>query len=465
MLADMTEHISKSRMERFSVSALPDAELDNIAEHLAACQTCQQLFVETLRSQKGSSRLAFTLAPEYWLRHEHVEYNQLIAIADNKLDKTDREIIDTHLTTCAECREDVRSFLAFAKQIEPELGVRYGPAVGRSRRQMIFWPNWLRGLTWNPIYAAAVIIIGIALVIGVTLFLKRRAANLEAKQTPPQGIVGPATHTPTPQNQAVAVQPTPAPVPSEQLPRHEPSPSLTVKNREPLKPGKNAVAVAVLKDESGTVTVDPAGNVSGLDEIPQKTRQEISEALLAANIKAPAIETELAGTPINLRGRGNGPTFKLLSPARTVINSDRPSFEWEKLAGATSYRVSVGDLRGHEITKSEELSADQTRWTPPTSLKRGEIYVWEVEATIDSKKIVSPGASAPQMRFKILSASSAQELEQLEKVRSHLAFGVFYAREGMVGEAEREFEILVRDNPRSPVLKKLLNQIQSWRKH
>jgi len=335
--------------------------------------------------------------------------------------------------------------------------------VGRSRRQMIFWPNWLRGLTWNPIYAAAVIIIGIALVIGVTLFLKRRAANLEAKQTPPQGIVGPATHTPTPQNQAVAVQPTPAPVPSEQLPRHEPSPSLTVKNREPLKPGKNAVAV--LKDESGTVTVDPAGNVSGLDEIPQETRQEIGEALLAANIKAPAIETELAGTPISLRGPGNGPTFKLLSPARTVINSGRPSFEWEKIAGATSYRVSVGDLRGHEIAKSEELAADQTSWTPLTSLRRGEIYVWEVEAMVDGKKIVSPGTSAPQMKFKVLSVSSAQELEQLKKARSHLALGVFYAHEGMVADAEREFEILVRDNPRSPVLKKLLNQIQSWRKH
>jgi hypothetical protein len=67
------------------------------------------------------------------------------------------------------------------------------------------------------------------------------------------------------------------------------------------------------------------------------------------------------------------------------------------------------------------------------------------------------------MKFKILSVSSAQEFEQLGKARSHLALGVFYAREGMVAEAEHEFQILVRDNPRVPILKKLLRQVQSWK--
>jgi hypothetical protein len=187
--------------------------------------------------------------------------------------------------------------------------------------------------------------------------------------------------------------------------------------------------------------------------------------LLAENIKAPAILAELEGGPIVLRGPDNSPTFRLRSPARTVTISDRPSFKWEKLAGASSYRVSVGDLRGHEIAKSEEIPADQIRWTPPTPLKRGEIYAWEVEATVDGKKVVSPGTSAPQMKFKILSARSAQELEQLKKTRSHLALGVVYAREGMIAEAEREFQILAGQNPRSSVAKKLLRQIRSWEAH
>jgi hypothetical protein len=303
-------------------------------------------------------------------------------------------------------------------------------------------------------------------VIGVALFLKRRAANLEAKQTQPNVKIGAPTQTPTPENQSlVNMQPSPTPLPMDQKPGRAPRPPLTVKNRKSLTQPENAGAVAVLNDGFGTVTVDKAGNVSGLDEIPKNTRQEIGEALLAENIKVLATQTELGGGPIVLRGPDNRPTLRLRSPERTVIISDRPSFEWEKLAGATSYRVSIGDLKGHEIAKSEELAADQTRWTPPTSLKRGEIHVWEVEATIDGKKIVSPGRSAPQMKFKILSVSSAQELEQLKKARSHLALGVFYAREGMTAEAEHEFQTLVRDNPHSPVLKKLLKQIQSLHLH
>src|SRR5205807_7513160 len=166
------------------------------------------------------------------------------------------------------------------------------------------------------------------------------------------------------------------------------------------------------------------------------------------------------GGPISLRGPCKSPTFKLLSPASVVIILVRPTFEWEKLVGATSYRVSVGDLKGHEIAKSEELPADQTRWTPPTSLMRGEIYIWEVEATIDGKKLVSPGTSAPQMKFKILSVSSAQELEQLKKARSHLALGVFYAREGMMLEAEGEFQELTRLNPSSKVASDLLRAVR-----
>ena len=462
----MTSHVSKSEMERFSLSALPQTELNSISEHLTTCQACHQLFVEALRREQGSTGLRFTIEPEVLLRHEHLEYEQLVGLADNSLDATDREIIDTHLKACASCREDVRSFLAFKNQLEPELRVRYGPAVAVPQRKKAFWADWARGLAWNPAYAAAVVLIGIALLIGVVLLLKRRAGNLEAKQTqPPPGTIGPAKRTPTPENQAVNVQPAPAPVPSEQLPRRAPSPALTVQNQERRTPVQNAGVVAALNDERGKVTVDKAGNVFGLDEIPKNRRQEIGEALLTENIKAPATRSELEGGPIVLRGPDNSPKFRLRSPARTVIISDRPSFEWEELAGATSYRVSVGDLKGHEIARSEELPADQTRWTPPTSFKRGEIYVWEVEATIDGKKIVAPGASAPQMKFKILSANSTQELEQLKKMRSHLALGVFYAREGMSAEAEREFQILVRDNPRSPVLKKLLKQIQSWRLH
>ncbi len=299
--------------------------------------------------------------------------------------------------------------------------------------------------------------------IGVALLLKRRAGNLEAKQTqPPQVIIGPPEQTPTSQNRAVNVQPTPAPLPSEQPPRPASSPGLTVRNREPIKKPENAGGVVVLNDRQRTVTVNKAGELSGLENIPIETQREVAEALVAQKIEPPAITKELSPTNVTLRGPSAGQPFKLLTPGRTVVVSDRPSFTWEKLSGATGYRVLVGDLRGHEVAKSEELLPDRTSWTPPRPLKRGETYAWNVIAIVDGKELYSPGPSASAMKFQVLSTTDLQRLSELEKTGSHLALGVFYAREGMVAEAEHEFQILAKENPRSPVAKKLLKQIQSW---
>jgi len=68
------------------------------------------------------------------------------------------------------------------------------------------------------------------------------------------------------------------------------------------------------------------------------------------------------------------------------------------------------------------------------------------------------------MNFLVLSNSSLQQLNELLKTRSHLALGVFYAREGMSAEAQHQFEILVRDNPGSRQTNTLLRQIQSWQR-
>jgi len=85
-------------------------------------------------------------------------------------------------------------------------------------------------------------------------------------------------------------------------------------------------------------------------------------------------------------------------------------------------------------------------------------------AAVDGNEIVSPGPSAPEMKFQVLSTGNLQQLYRLKKARLHLALGVFYAREGMVPDAEREFRILVQNNPRSELANKLLREIQSWQR-
>ncbi len=159
----MAEHIPKPQIDGSSVSALSEEQLVTIAKHLAECEACRRVLAETLRRQRGEDGIRFTLAPQFWFRHDHLDYEQLVGIAENKLDATEREIIDIHLSTCATCREDLRSFLAFSQQIEPELRVRYGPSAKEPKPRPVSLASWWRGLTWKPAYAAAVVLIGIAL--------------------------------------------------------------------------------------------------------------------------------------------------------------------------------------------------------------------------------------------------------------------------------------------------------------
>jgi len=210
--------------------------------------------------------------------------------------------------------------------------------------------------------------------------------------------------------------------------------------------------------------VDNGGNVSGLDDVPAPTRDDIAKALLSERIARPAILKDLDGKENAPRGSENAQPFKLIFPSRAVIVSDRPALKWERVSGASSYRVYVKNSAGQEMARSEELPSERTEWLLPAPLKRGEIYDWTVVAVVDGKEIASPGPSAPEMKFQVLSARNLQQLTQLKKTGSNLALGVFYSREGMIPGAEREFQALVRENPSSVVAKKLLVGVQSWKK-
>lgn len=428
-------------MERFCMRAQSENELTTVASHLTGCPDCQAKFVSTLRRQREVADLSFTLAPEFWLRHEHLEYEQLVELGNAKLDASDRELIDAHLKICPPCREDVRSFLAFREQIAPEMSVSYAPVEQKSASERLSWVGWWRRLVWKPIYSAAVVILGIALIIGAAFLLKRRAENLQAQ------------HGPTPQVSPVST-------PDNRV-ANVPSPPSTP-NESPIEKPNSADAV-IINDRGRTITVDKSGSLAGLDDVPSPMRDEIAQVLLSERLERPAILKELSGQQGNLRGGKTAPPFNLTFPSRAVIVSDRPTLKWEKALGASSYQVYVNDQAGHEVAKSDELSSERTAWLLPKSLRRGEVYSWTVVAVVDGKEIVSPGPSSPEMKFKVLSASSLRQLNQLKKTRSHLALGVFYAQKGMIAEAEREFKLLVLKNPGSQSANRLLIEIQ-WPK-
>jgi hypothetical protein len=450
----MFEHIPIVKIEAFRANLLRTTEMVGILEHMETCEECERRLRDCIRAERDYQPVTIGMDFEDWFRHEHLDYEQLVAFVDEKMDAEEREFFNLHLDFCERCSGDVRSLLDFRSRLDAELSYR------RERAQEQYIndkkPIWSRrpAIAWRPLYIGATL-----LILGFAVYLAIFRAGRRSD--------GPSTQT-------VSASPTPfaTPVP-DQTPavvRTAPSPQQmtsthAINHRPPSAPGTERLSqVAVLKDAGREIRIGKTGVVGGMESLPSDLTRAINESLIAENIVKPASLDEVESEQGTLRaGESRKSRFKLLSPGRMVIFERRPTFKWEPLDGATGYEVIVGEISGQKAAHIDQLPASVTQWTPPAPLGRGKVYSWVVKATINGEKINSPIPPDPEMKFKVLDESSVKKLEAINKTRSHLALGVFYARAGMIDEAELEFEALRRENPDSPVIAALLRAVRSWR--
>jgi hypothetical protein len=205
--------------------------------------------------------------------------------------------------------------------------------------------------------------------------------------------------------------------------------------------------------------------VEGLEGLPSSAQREVSRALAGGHLETPTALAQLRGRPGVLMGGANqGAPFALLDPVGAVVRSDRPTLRWQPLDGAAQYTVTVFDPNFNAVVKGPPLQ--QSEWSVPGALKRGQVYTWQVTAIKDGREIIAPAAPAPEARFRVLGREQEDELARLERARprSHLSRGVVYARVGLLEDAEQEFRALVRDNPRSKVARRLLSNVRLLRR-
>jgi hypothetical protein len=468
----MAEHISRMQIEKFHARTLDVPEMIATWEHLDACDDCHRLFQEAFRSRRQGAPITFNPSAEYWFKDEHFDYETLAAYIDKTLDSEMREIADIHLTVCNDCRRELNSLAAFRKESEPELKVRYGPDTPSSVTGWFssLW-NW-PPVVWKPAHTFAMLII-IGLAIAAMMFLIKPGSDKKSTAGDLTGLApspSPAASTspsPNDSDKSITRSPEPGSTPkpnsiTSQVQSKPPHHQSGQRNRTKLRARFPAETVVALNDDGRRVSIDSSGRLRGLGDLSPELQQSIEEFLTAEEVKRPDILAEINGVKSDLRGTGDKPSLGLLSPVGVVIAEDRPVFKWEPLAGATAYRVQVSDSPSREPISSDLLPETVTQWTPVEALRRGKVYSWIVIATVDGKEVVSPSVSTPEVKFKVLEEERARELSLLKRVNSRLALGVFYSREGMLAEAEREFQILVESNPQLPMVKRLTRIIRAW---
>jgi hypothetical protein len=469
----LTEHVSTSQLERLCVSLLPEAESAAIAEHLRDCQRCHRLFDSELGRQRGSGPISINLTPEFQLRHEHLDFDQLLQVVEGQPEATDCEVIDAHLSACPNCRERVSSLTDFSAQLNEEL---HTPPGGRNKPAIVekSWvSNWWSGLAWKPAYVAVMLLIGVALVIGVVI-LRWRASNLQAHQASPSPIpsIGPAesnnTATPGPGRESPKSPLVPAP-PEQQTAINDQG------FKSPLRPPKrfeankgvtaNALAPVTINDGQWHIRLDEHGQLIGLASLPASWQQRVRAVLVARDFSYPTSMAQLRQPPRTLMGETDkGVPFALLAPVGKVVITTRPSFSWSKYDGATSYRVSVFDSDANEIETSPPLTL--TEWTVTKPLARDQVYTWEVTAIKDGKETITHVLPAPPARFRVIGQGPADEIESAQHLSppSHLALGVLYVDNGLFAEAELEIKSIADANSHDPLIKKLLRRLQAFQK-
>jgi hypothetical protein len=467
----MSEHLNEHSVELYHQQRLPAGELMEADAHLSACPSCRMHLKKLERTGAAIEQLRTGLDLEEALEPEHPHYAQFTAYAEHRLDEVDREIMDSHMEICAQCAEVMRELRAFviapAPIVEERLAEKKaGPSISLRDRFTSFWSAQTEWMSWQFAGAAA----GLLLLAGVSA-----AVWLSLKRTPQESEVARVTPSPVLEQQPSQLNPpaSPATTPAVASTANT-SNNINVQQAPPSSkertPSTNAsidggaYATVALKDGGRAITIDGKGNINGIEGLSEADRQAVRKALVTERVEAPSTLASLVGSVGVLRGgNSEGISFPILNPVGTVVMTERPVLRWGRLEGATSYVVSVFDRNFKRVAISQPQPG--TEWTVTTPLARGSAYTWQVTALRNGEEVTSPAAPAPEAKFMVLDEGQAARITRAREAYSdsHLTLGTLYASAGLLDEAEREFQLLLKENPQSPVARKLLDSVRALR--
>jgi anti-sigma factor RsiW len=142
------------------------------------------------------------------------------------------------------------------------------------------------------------------------------------------------------------------------------------------------------------------------------------------------------------QSRGIGQRFHVLSPVATKVREVRPVLRWEKVMGATAYRIVLRDETAGSFIYSSQpvtISLAAPSWTVTDDLPRGHRFEWKVEA-YTGQKLLATSPQKPDLaaRFEVLSEADSKALEEELKQAgtSVLLRSIVMARFGVRQEAE-----------------------------
>jgi anti-sigma factor RsiW len=425
------EHLTQKQVEDFSQNNLPAAELLAVSDHLDECDLCRQRVETGLNGEAAFLALHDQTFGDDGLSSAHLTSEQTAEYVDKNLSGEALQMVTDHLGSCEQCALAVEDLRAFRNEIAPSLDREYRPGEAPVAKASSWRERFVSLFRISPVPAFG----GAALAIVLLVFVGWVVWRMPKDEKREEVVV-----VPTPSS-----QPSPAPVPSVQP--------------------ESVPIVAQLNDGAGVVSLDQQGKLSGADNLPAGYQDLLKKALNGQKIEKSSQLQGLTRPPSALMGSNDqAQEFSVLEPGGNVLMSDRPTFRWSKMEGATGYVVEVYDDQFKLVSSSPQITS--LSWTATQAIQRGRVYSWQVKAIKDGQETTSPRPPAPQAKFRVLDATKLNELTKAKRAYglSHLTLGLLYAEAGLLREAEAEFRLLRRANPDSEIAQRLLRQIQAIRR-
>lgn len=425
------EHLSPKQVEDYSQQQMHASELLAVGDHLEVCEACR---MRVERSMNADSTF-FALHAEAFAENgdlgAHLTPEQAADYVDKNLPAESLQMVSDHLSNCEQCVIAVDDLRAFKNEMAPSLDREYRPAVVPVQTRSGWRERFGSLFRMSPVPAFGGAALAV-LLLAVIAWL--------------------AWRTPSEREPQIAVGPTPS---------SQPSPSVSVSTPSPPSEPERVI-VAQLNDGGRVLALDQEGKLSGADDLPPAYHELLAKALSTQRIEKSSQFRGLTRPPSSLMGSDNQKDqFVVLAPAGTVLLTNKPSFRWSAMQGASGYVVEVYDDQFQVVTTSPQLT--DRSWT--TTLARGKVYSWQVKAIKDGEEFTSPRPPAPQAKFRILDQAKANEIARARRAHgdSHLTLALLYADAGLIREAEQELRLVRRANPNSDVARALLRSLQSQR--
>lgn len=409
------EHLTPADVEAYWSRRLGPDRLRRTLEHLEDCAACQERLTCSPYASTAARRLKSQV-----LADPHLDYETLTGFLDETLDAEERSYAASHLKNCRRCTEDLEGIRLVSLPVSvPQRSEEVNRAPVRR------FEGWRRGWLLGPAVAAAVVV----------------AFWLGRSSTPERS-------------------PLPGPVATSALPKEL---DALARQLAQVQRDLARMAAAAQQRPSGPTAPAHPHQVGGSGpelaaggDVPASVRK----ALVSGALHLPHTVTSLFLPGEVLRGPGSeGNWITDLFPARTVIDNPRPLFTWKAGSGAWTYEVTVIPEEGKgELIHSGPLRSASWRLSVP--LQRGQVYSWQVNGySPDGRPFVTP---TPKPRFRVLDAAGHRALAAARhRYRNQpLVLGVLLAEQGVLHEAQKQFEAIPEQDARASRVKGFLTQVR-----